>query len=91
MQDFYYRNELLARNSTGKLSVPAGADHQHKPDKLSDNSRADYSLFCRFFLSPMKVPAASPSWLVIDLNSIWEFKFYHKTSIMFIICELGSK
>ena len=28
MQDFDYRNELLARNSTDKLSAPAGADHQ---------------------------------------------------------------
>ena len=29
--------------------------------------------------------------IVIDLNSTWEFKFYNKTSIVFIICELGWK
>ena len=28
---------------------------------------------------------------VIDLNSMREFKFYRKTSIVFIICEHGSK
>ena len=29
MKDFYYRDELLAINSAGKLSTPAGADQQN--------------------------------------------------------------
>ena len=38
MQYLYCRNELLARNSTGKLSAPAGAGQQHAraPYKLSE-------------------------------------------------------
>ena len=36
IQDFYYRNEVLARNSTGKLSTPAAADQQ--------NTRVAYKL-----------------------------------------------
>ena len=38
MQDFYYRNKLLARNSTGKLSTPARPVQQHTrvPYKLSE-------------------------------------------------------
>ena len=38
MQEFYCRNELLARNSTDKLSAPSGASQQHTraPDMLSD-------------------------------------------------------
>ena len=45
--------------------------------------------------------AVTPLWMtshlffliriVIDLNSMREFKYYRKTSIVFIICELGSK
>ena len=71
MQDFYYRNVLLARNSTDILSAPAGEDHQHKrvPDKLSENIWADYCLFWRFFLSPMEVPATLPSPLSTIFSS----------------------
>ena len=29
--------------------------------------------------------------IVIDLNSKWEFNFYRKTSIVFLICKRDSK
>ena len=59
---FYYGNELLARNTTGKLSALSGAHHQHTRvpyTSLPYISWADYHLFQQhFFSSPSEVHSA---------------------------------
>ena len=53
MQHFYYRNELLARNSTDRFITPTGADQAHTgvPHKLSKEISSWPTTLLALFLS----------------------------------------